>query len=802
MYFGKIPHPENFVFSSSFSAENGFAMPEGGSCAASLGKVGANLFRLRIVTSDPARYAELGVFEESVDGTGDFSAGISSDGVLRLCDGAGNTVLSGKPGAFFGRNGRAWMMQFSHDPEMRFHGLGEHCRGFEKTGRRVKFWNTDVWADYPMREVIDGEPESLYASIPWLVVRRAGTYVGLLVRHSGAVFIDTASNFVWDNRNADDSSRASFYLGAPDGDADIYLIAGPTLPELTRRMQMLVGRTPLPPLWALGHHQCRWGYASPEDLFDLDRRYEEADIPTDGLWLDIDYMDRYRVFSFDPALWGGADGVKAACEALAAKGRRVVPILDPGVKADPAYTPCAEALERDLFCHAPSGKPFTGFVWPGKTHMPDFTLPETRSWWAEKVREFAALGPSGAWLDMNDPSVGATELSDMLFARGREPHEFGHNTYALGMAMASREGFMAARAGERPFLLSRSASPSMSRFAAVWTGDNYSNRHHLKLAIPVSLNLALSGIPFNGPDVPGFGGDASPELALAWYKCGFLFPFFRNHSISGSKRKEPWQFGPETAALIGRYIRLRYKFLPYLYNLWIAQEEKGEAVMRPLFYDFADAPDLPLWDVADEYMAGPALLAAPLLEEGATAREVTLPALPEGGRWFSAIDGSWHEGGVRKSFAAGPAESPLFLREGTLLPLLPGVRRSQKSDLALVELHAFFRRDTKGHYFSTYACDDGATFDYRSGKRTRASFESFVEDSRVLVVRILSLEEGWRPLTFRIATCEAFDAIRIEYGTRVRDCVPEKASLELTGSVLRTYVSSAWNASMVAGKTR
>ncbi|HNX04221.1 MAG TPA: glycoside hydrolase family 31 protein [Opitutales bacterium] len=800
MYFGKIPHPANFDFCSAFGKETGFAAPGGPSYPTRLEAIGGNAFRLRIETGDAAHYANLADYAENIGGEGGFAAEIVADGAFRLSDSCGAVLLSGKSGAMFGRCGRAWMLQFAHTPDMQFFGLGEHCRGFEKTGKRVKFWNTDVWADYPMREVIHGEPESLYASIPWLIVKRGNTYAGILVRHPGAVWMDLASNFVWDGRNADDTVRQSFYIGAPDGSPDVYILAGPTLPELTRRMQALVGKTPLPPLWALGHHQCRWGYASPEDLRELDRKYEEHGIPTDGLWLDIDYMDRYKVFSFDPKLWGDGDGVKAVCAELKAKGRRVVPILDPGVKADSAYPVCAEGLERNLFCHAPSGRPFTGFVWPGKTFLPDFSLPQARAWWTEKVREFAEKGPSGAWLDMNDPSVGATELSDMLFQHGKEPHEYGHNEYALGMAMASREGFLAARPEERPFLLSRSASPGMSRYAAVWTGDNYSNRHHLKKAIPVSLNLALSGIPFNGPDVPGFGGDATPELAVSWYKCGFLFPFLRNHSISDSRRKEPWQFGPEALEVIGHYIRLRYKLLPYLYNLWIAQEESGEAVMRPLIYDFADTPELPLISVDDEFMTGPAILSAPILEDGAASREVTLPAIPDGGRWFSAIDGSWHESGVRKECAAGFAETPLFIREGTLLPLLPGVRKSQKSDLALVELHAFLRRDTKGVFQSAYAFDDGISYGYRQGSRTKAEFETFVEDNRALVVRVITLSEGCRPLTFRVATCEAFDAIRIEHKGRVRDCVPEEASVQLTGDKLRTYVSSAWNATMVAGR--
>ncbi len=797
MYFGKIPHPENFRFLPRHEENRGFVAEGGAALASSLEKIGPNAWRLRVETGSTARYSDLARYEEKLEGEGACTAKLGDDGALVLEGESGERLLAGKPGTMLGVCGSEWLLQFEYDPQMKFYGFGEHCRGFEKTGRRAKFWNTDVWGDYPLREVFEGEPESLYVSIPWMILRSGDAFAGILVRHPGAVFFDAASNFVWDGKNRDDADRNRFYVGAPDGPLDVYFLAGPTLPELTRRMQKLVGTTPLPPLWALGHHQCRWGYASPEDLRELDRKYEECAIPCDGLWLDIEYMDGYRVFSFDPALWGGTEDVKAVCVELAKKGRRVVPILDPGLKADPGYPPSAEALAKDLFCHAPSGKPFTGFVWPGKTWMPDFSLPETRAWWAANVREFASKGPSGAWLDMNDPSVGAAELWDMRFQHGEQPHKYAHNEYALGMAQASRNGFLAARPDERPFLLSRSASPTMSREAAVWTGDNYSNRHHLKMAIPVSLNLALSGIPFNGPDVPGFGGEASAELAAAWYKCGFLFPFFRNHSERSTPRKEPWQFGEEALAVIARYIRLRYKFLPYLYNLWIAQEEAGEAVMRPLFYDFADTPELPLSHVDDAFMVGPSVLHAPVLEEGALSRKVPLPSLPEGGRWFSAIDGGLLAGGAEETVAAAFEETPLFFREGALLPLLPGVRRTAKSDLSLIELHAILFRDSQGEFRSTYAFDDGASYAYKRGERTSARFLARVEEGgRVLRIVVESLAEAYKPLAFRVVAYDAFEVIRIEYAGKFRDCVPGASAVTFAGKEIRTFVSSAWSAAM------
>jgi alpha-glucosidase len=781
MYFGRIPHPDNFSFDAPIEA--------------TVSPIGGDAFRLRIASRNAEAWVNPSQAElaAALEGEGTCAAAFDASGSFAVKNTVtGETLLSGLPNATFGVSGTAWMLQFAHTPDMQFYGLGEHCRGFDKTGQRVKFWNTDVWADYPLVEAFEGNPASLYVSIPWAVVKRGNTYLGILVHHPGAVFMDLASNFILDVKNSDDKARGSFYLGAPDGAADVYVLVGPTLAELTRKMQILVGRTPLPPLWALGYHQCRWGYAGPEDLRELDRKFDAYGIPADGLWLDIDYMDRYKVFTFNPTLWGDRETTRETLDALRAKGRRVVPILDPGVKAERGYAACDDGLAKGVFCLNREGKPFTGFVWPGKTYMPDFSLPPVREWWAQNVADFARAGASGAWLDMNDPSVGTVELDDMLFDHGRQPHESYHNQYALGMAKASHAGFLAARPDERPFLLSRSACTSSSRYTAVWTGDNYSNRHHLTLAIPMTLNLALSGIPFNGPDVPGFGGNATPELAVAWYKSGFLFPFLRNHAMNESNPQEPWAFGDETTRILAHYIRLRYKLLPYIYQLWIAQEEHGEAVLRPLFYDFADTSALPLGNLDDQFMVGPDLMQAPILAEGAIGRRVTLPRLENGRKWYCAMDGEWCLSGQVESFDAGDDSTPVFIREGALIPMQAGERTTQKNDLGDIELHCFLCRETKGVCTRSYAFDDGESFDYRKGRRTSADFDAEVSpEGGILTVTVKNLVEGFRTLKLRVVAYDDFREIRIVSGKQTRASKPRPHAWRFSGSELPCYVTPA-----------
>lgn len=755
MYFNKIRHPSNFAF-ARFDQKHSTLVCGKRRHSLSVEHIGSDAYRLRVRSPEGWVNPSQAELAASLPGSASHRLEWSAKHGLALLDRSGREVLRGLPGATFGTCGKAWMLQWTHRPGMEFYGLGEHSRNFEKTGQRVKFWNTDLWGDFSLHEVQTGTPNPMYVAIPWVIVKQGNTFVGLLVNHPGAVFMDLASNFIWEANNPDDKRRGSFFVGAPDGEADVYVIVGPDLPALVEKLQTLVGRTPRPPLWALGHHQCRWGYASPGHLHDLDEAFTKHGIPTDGLWLDIDYMDRYKVFTFDPKLWGGKERIRREMTRLARNGRRVIPILDPGVKVEPGYAVCDEGLKSGVFCLNPEGLPYVGFVWPGQTYLPDFSLAGAREWWARHVAEFAGLGPAGAWLDMNDPSVGAVELDDMLFDRGRRPHEDYHNQYALGMAKASHAGFLAARPGERPFLLARSAFISSSRYTAVWTGDNCSNWHHLRNSIPLSLGLALSGQPFNGPDVGGFGGDTTPELTSAWYQAGFLFPFLRNHSLVGTIHQEPWALSGRALRTIRHFIRLRYKMLPYLYQLFIAQEETGRAILRPLFHDFADSKRLPLGKIADQFLVGPSIMQAPILEPGKRSRPVVLPGDRE---WYAAHEGRWIGGGATVKTSVSGFATPLYVREGALIPMQVGTRKSAQNSLDEIELHCFLKRSTRGVHRTVYVADDGLTFAYRDGQRSAVEFSARVRADGSLLLEVERAEFGWKPIKIRIVAYDRFSKI-------------------------------------------
>ncbi len=777
MYFNKIRHPSNFTFSNAFDA--GVLALGAKSARATVRDLGEDVFHVEL--TDTARWPldarVLPLHEDVFAHTGSrCQLAISPTGNLILNDSTGAPLLSGLESACLGVSGSAWMVQFARHADMRFFGQGEKTTGLEKTGKRTKFWNADVWADHAMHTIEHGQADPQYASIPYLLVRQGAQWVGVLVDHPGAVFMDTGSNWFFFGKD-DQNAPPAFWFGADQGVPAFYLIAGDSVASVTQRLQRLVGATPLPPLWSLGHHQSRWGYAGTQHLKRLDEAFTAHGFPNDGLWLDIDYMDRFKVFTTSAEHF---DDLENDLKALQANGRRIVPILDPGVKVEAGYEVAESGQAADIFCHNPEGQPFVGFVWPGRTWFPDYSLPEGRDWWATYAKAFRESGFDGAWLDMNDPSTGAAELDDMLFQRGAWPHWTYHNQYATGMAQATRDGFLAARPDERPFLLARSAYTGSSRFTAVWTGDNFSSWHHLRTSIHCSLNLALSGIPFNGPDVPGFGGHADKDLAVAWYKAGCLFPFLRNHACAGTAEQEPWAFGLEALETIRHHVRLRYKLLPYFYQLWNAQEQHGAAVMRPLFYDFANTDGLELDRVDDQFLIGPAIMQAPVMQQGQQSRFVALPGT---GRWMDANTGQFLTAGRITQVISGAESTPIYLREGSLLPMQPGVRTSAVNDLSDIELHVILGAGTQEEATLDYVADDGLSYGYRQG--VRSVYRLHVRrDGNTLELTVNAVQNGWKSLRLRVVGYDRADRVVVHADGAASDLPLESGSWRMSGGEL------------------
>uniref|UniRef100_A0A7C3IHN3 Alpha-glucosidase n=1 Tax=Gracilinema caldarium TaxID=215591 RepID=A0A7C3IHN3_9SPIR len=672
----------------------------------------------------------------------DCTCTLDDRGILNLSL-KGTTLLEGKG---FGICGTKWILRFAYDERTKFFGLGGKNLGFELSGKRTLFWNTDLFAEFDWAEIADSRADPLYASFPVLIGRRvadegspakAPLWWAIVMDNPWPGFMNIgAGEGIF--AAASTPFQKYLYLGAHNGEPDVWFFAETTPQRLVQKIQILQGRFALPPLWALGHQQCRWGYRFYADLNRIAGEYEKRQIPNDGLWLDIDYMEGFRVFTMNKEHFHNP---KEEIGSLTARGYRVVPILDPGLRRDEAFHQYNEAKKRDILCKTIEGRDYIGFVWPGYTVFPDFSLEEARAFWAQEVAKFTELGFSGYWIDMNDPATGSVPLEDMRFGRGTQDHGAFHNQYALGMAMATRQGLEQVRPRERPFIISRSSYLGMAKYSGMWTGDNVSNKTHLAKSLPFSLNLSVSGMPFNGPDVPGFAGDADARLMECWYKAGFLFPFLRNHSVAGSQDQEPWTRGPATEKVVAEYIRSRYKLLPYIYQLWIAQEERGEPVLRPLWYHWPEADWTCHCD--DEYTLGEALLHAPVLDPGKTKREVQLPA----GTWFDWNRGRFLSGDRKLTVKTSRLETPLYLKSGSVIPFLPGIRTTNEKDLRRVDFLFIVSEGEQGLY--RYCADDGETMAYRDGLRSELELRYDLTDG-VLHLEVAVTNAAYGPINYRI----------------------------------------------------
>ena len=777
-YFNKYPYIANFEFAHSFS-DHGWHF-EDEHFQATLASNGAGVFRLHAPLQ--ATYHDVSQVEfdfEVADEPGDaedYTLSIADNGELALTDFEGHVLLKSTADKALGVCGSAHILSFRHEDQFRYYGMGEKLLGLEVGGVQTKFCNIDAFGDFDGESVMNGRVDPYYASIPYLIIRTPHGWVGLIMNNPFPTFMSTAAAASVEGFKAvEDGQDKRVIIGGEDGELDLFVLAAPSLSDLTRKFQCLVGTTPLPPLWALGFHQCRWGYKSIDDLMALRKRFEELETPVDGLWLDIDYMDGFRVFTMsEDALPNPKDNLAEVQE----KGQHVVPIIDPGVKFEPGYSVYDEGHRADVFCKNPQGREFVGLVWPGETVFPDFSREDAQAWWAAHVQSFAEQGISGCWIDMNDPSTGSVDPTGMLFDQGALPHDAFHNQYAMGMARATREGFMQAHPNQRPFVISRSSFLGGGRYAAVWTGDNAANYTYLKKSIPTNLNLSLSGIPFTGGDVGGFAGDTPAHLLRDWTRAGFLTPFFRNHTATGTRQQEIWAYDEVTMEVCREYIRSRYTLLPYIYQLFVQQEESGDAVLRPLLYEFED--DDRLSRLQDAYLLGASILHAPVMEEGGISRDVLLPGSQP---WYSVMQGAWVEAGLYEKVEVPEALTPLYFRADSIIPMRPGLPADQHTNLSEVDLHLFM---TAGESVATcsYVADDGCSFEYRKGGCSRLEVTATAKGAQLKIHATL-IEDGYGPITTRFIVHGDFEQMEVngvavdmaENSTRLAACdVPGLAS--------------------------
>jgi len=558
--------------------------------------------------------------------------------------------------------GRARVRSFTVDFEVgpcRILGFGAATGGPDRNGACFRLMTRDT--------LFYGIPGASYTAMPFFIVLGASGCIGVLVATTYPLDVAVEGGTVRMQAACDTA-------GTP---VDVIVFKG-TLAEIVSDLASLVGRTFLPPAWALGFHQSRWSYKSADEVLAIAHRFRSLDLPADVIHLDIHYMDRYRVFTWNPQRFPDP---AAMHRELVELGLRTLAIVDPGVSAVPY--PVHDTLRAgDMLLQKADGKPYVGKVWPGATVFPDFSQLKTRDTWGRLHRPLADAGVAGFWNDMNDPVLRAGEVYDPLAEDVQHhgvPHARVRNLYANGMAEATVSGLRTLRPGKRPFVLSRSGFLGIQRHAAVWTGDNHSSWEHLRQNLDMVLNLGLSGVPITGADVGGFGrgpgkyGAVKPlrpsaELFIRWMELGALMPFFRVHCTLYAPRQEPWSFGRRALELSRRILRRRYRLLPLLYRLALEAHTDGLPIVRTLFMHF----DVPAGCGAGQFLLGDGLLAAPVLHKGARQREVWLPA----GAWYDWHSGQQHTGPGCVTVEAPLGTTPMFVRAGAALFLAESRRNA------------------------------------------------------------------------------------------------------------------------------
>jgi alpha-glucosidase len=570
----------------------------------------------------------------------------------------------------------------------RFIGLGEKTGNLDRRGSAYTNWNTDAY-----RYTAKDDP--LYSTIPFYI----GVHHGLAY----GIFFDNSyqSDF---NFGASNNRFASF--SAHGGEMNYYFIHQPSVAGIIGQYTALTGRMPLPPLWSLGYQQNRYTYYPDTEVMRVAQTLREKKIPADGITLDIDFMDAYKLFTWNKTRFADPAGMIGKLKSM---GFRTTLIVDPGVKVEKGYGVYERGLKEDVFIKYPDGAPYTGEVWPGWCNFADFTSEKGRDWWRREVRTYAQVGVAGIWNDMNEISTWGQKMPDNVlfdFDGEQASHKQAHNVYGLEMARSSYEGMKGAT-NQRPFMLSRAGYAGLQRYTAIWTGDNRAEDEHMLLGVRLLNSLGLSGVPFSGMDVGGFTGTATQGLFARWMQVGAFNPYFRNHAANDSRSSEPWTYGAQVETIARNYVNLRYRLMPYLYSAFYDASVTGEPVMRSLAIDYTHDPRV--YDTAfqNQYLFGKAFLVAPF-ESTKDFGKTWFPA----GAWYDLYTDALQPGGQERVLELSIDKLPVYVKAGSVVPVQPLVQSTSEKPSGPLALHIY--KGDEGSA-STWYEDDGESFDYQKG---------------------------------------------------------------------------------------
>ena len=520
------------------------------------------------------------------------------------------------------------------------YGLGEQIRGINKRGWQYVSWNYDNPNHHE-------DTRSLYGSHNFIIVCGKVTF-GAFFDYPGKMEFDIGY-----------TRRDTMQIKAAKNDLTVYIITGENEKDIVKQFRGIIGRSYIPPLWAFGYGQSRWGYKNEADIREVAAKYKAAGIPLDSIYLDIDYMERYKDFTVDEERFPDLKGLAADMQA---EGIHLVPIIDAGVKIEDGYSVYEEGVEKNYFCKNAEGGDFVGAVWPGRVHFPDFLQPEARDWFGKKYAVLTEQGIDGFWNDMNEPAIFYTEdrLADTCaeiekltagnmgideyFAftgmvaglngnigdydkfyhnvNGQMvKHSEVHNLYGMNMTRSANEALREICPDKRTLFFSRSSYVGAHRYGGIWQGDNKSWWSHILQSMQQLPALNMAGFLFTGSDTGGFGCDTTEDLMLRWLQYSLFTPLFRNHSADSTREQELYRFSNADAA--GNMIRIRYSLVPYLYSEFLKAALQDEMMFRPLAFDFADDADAK--QVDDQLLLGNELMIAPIYKQNAKGRYVYLP---------------------------------------------------------------------------------------------------------------------------------------------------------------------------------
>ena len=640
-----------------------------------------------------------------------------------------------------------------------FFGLGDKPGPLDRAGQSFTMWNTD---QFNWQESTD----PLYKSIPFFLDVNRGRTLG--------VFLDNTwrSNFDF-GRN--DPDRYTF--GSLNGPIDYYLLYGPEPKQVVSAWAWLTGPTPLPPLWALGFQQSRYTYTPESQLLDVAERLRKDRIPSDVLWLDIDFQSKNWPFTVDQAAFPNFAGM---VKQLQQESFKLVVITDLHIAKQPnvGYVPYDSGVEGDRFVKNPDGSTFVGIVWPGAAVFPDFTQAQTRQWWGGLYKTFINEGVAGFWNDMDEPAAFETpsktipddivhRIDEPGFRKRTAPHLEIHNIFGMENSRGTYEGQLALRPNERPFVMTRASYAGGQRYSTTWTGDNGSTWNHLRMSVPQIVNLGLSGFSLTGADVGGFAGSPSPELLTKWIELSAFQPIDRDHSAKGTRPHEVWVDGPEQEAIRRRYIEERYRLMPYLYTAAEETSRTGLPIDRPLFLEFPhatqDGSPFDLLTGGAEFLFGSRILVAPQpFPEEIAPYTIHLPP----GVWYDywtgqrftrempgkAVDQEQRDKVLKETpleITPKLDELPVYVRGGSILPIAPLTQSTAETPSGPLTLRVFppmtksnaSPADCTGEVYA----DDGHSFNFRRGEFARIDFSCNVTPDGGMRVHIGKPQGAWTP---------------------------------------------------------